>query len=164
MQWIYKTNEDNSARFVLGQIFNSSGKTLLCFGVNPSTATPECLDNTIRKVIQISKKNNYENWIMLNIYPQRATNPGDLHLEQDKNLSNLNYLHIAEILKTYINSDILFAYGNLISKRQYLKPCLNEIMPLFQGKKVKVIKTTKENNPIHPLYQSNESPLIDYII
>lgn len=33
MQWIYEKNEDNSARFVLGQIFNPNGKTLLCFGI-----------------------------------------------------------------------------------------------------------------------------------
>ena len=74
MQWIYETNEDNSARFVLGQVFNPNGKTLLCFGINPSTACPGCLDNTIRKVVKIGKHNNYENWVMLNIYPQRATN------------------------------------------------------------------------------------------
>ncbi len=49
MQWIYERNEDNSARYVLGQIFNPNGNTLLCFGINPSTACPECIDNTIKK-------------------------------------------------------------------------------------------------------------------
>ena len=166
MQWLYEKNEDNSARFVLGQIFNPNGKTLLCFGINPSTACPECLDNTIQKVIKIGKYNKYENWIMLNIYPQRATNPNNMHLERDENLVKLNQLHIKQVVEKYINSDVLLAYGNLISKRNYLRVCLNEIMTFLKdekGKVIKVIKMTKDNNPVHPLYQSNESILIDYL-
>jgi hypothetical protein len=49
MEWLYENNEDNSARFVLGQVLNPTGRTLLCFGINPSTACPENLDSTIRK-------------------------------------------------------------------------------------------------------------------
>ena len=52
MQWLYENSEDNSARFVLGQVFNPTGKTLLCFGINPSTACPENLDNTIRQITE----------------------------------------------------------------------------------------------------------------
>ena len=94
MIWLYENNEDNSARFVLGQVFNPIGKTLLCFGINPSTACPENLDNTIRKIISIGNYNGYENWIMLNVYPQRATNPEDMHLERDEALSKENLLNL----------------------------------------------------------------------
>ena len=107
MQWVYETNEDNTARFTLGQIHNLNGRTLLCFGINPSTACPECIDNTIKKIINISKHNGYENWIMLNIYPQRATNPDDMHIERDENLVTLNFLHIKETVEKYSNSDVL---------------------------------------------------------
>ena len=86
MNWIYETNDDNSARFALGQVFDTSGKTLICFGINPSTACPSCLDNTIRKLIAISKNNGYDNWIMLNVYPQRATNPNQLHEQCNESL------------------------------------------------------------------------------
>ena len=104
---------------------------------------------------------------MLNIYPQRATNPDDMHLERDENLVKLNKLHIKQIVEKYVNADVLLAYGNLISKRNYLKVCLDEIIAFLKdekGKAIKVIKLTKENNPVHPLYQSNESVLIDYIL
>ena len=167
MQWLYERNEDNSARFVLGQIFNPNGKTLLCFGINPSTACPECLDNTIQKVIKIGKYNKYENWIMLNIYPQRATNPNNMHLERDESLVKANLLHIKEVSQKYSDCDVLLAYGNLITKRKYLKICLNEILELLngeQGRKIKVIKLTKKNNPVHPLYQPEESTLIDFVL
>ena len=166
MIWLYENNEDNSARFVLGQVFNPIGKTLLCFGINPSTACPENLDNTIRKIISIGNYNGYENWIMLNVYPQRATNPEDMHLERDEALSKENLLHIRQITEKYPDCDVLLANGNLISKRKYLKLCLEEILSLLsegQGKKIKIIKLTKANNPVHPLYQSNNSVLKDYV-
>ena len=165
MQWLYERNEDNSARFVLGQIFNPNGKTLLCFGINPSTACPECIDNTIKKVINISRHNGYENWIMLNVYPQRATDPNDIHIECDEFLVQTNLLHIREISQKYPNCDVLLAFGNLITKRKYLKICLNEILALLNvehGRSIKVIKLTTVGNPVHPLYQSNTSILIDY--
>ena len=164
MEWLYENNDDNSARFVLGQVLNPSGKTLLCFGINPSTACPENLDNTIRKVISIGNYNGYENWIMLNIYPQRATNPEDMHSDPDEALIKANLLHIGLIAEAYPECD---AYGNLISKRKYLRECLDEILKLLseeQGKKIKVIKLTKAKNPVHPLYQSKNSVLKDYIV
>lgn len=167
MQWIYEKNEDNTARFVLGQIFNPNGKTLLCFGINPSTACPECIDNTIKKIINISKHNGYENWIMLNVYPQRATNPDDMHIERNELLVQTNMLHIRQISQKYSDCDVLLAYGNLITKRKYLKPCLAEILSLLNGeygRSIKVIKLTKDGNPVHPLYQSKTSILIDYKI
>lgn len=160
--WIYKTNENNSARYVLGEITQPKGKTLLCFGINPSTASPECLDNTIRKVVRISRNNGYENWIMLNVYPQRATDPNNLHAILDEELHKANILHIKQVAKDYSDCDILLAYGNLIDKRAYLKNCLRDILDNLQGKKVKVIKTTKLNHPVHPLYQKDESKLVDF--
>ena len=167
MEWLYENNDDNSARFVLGQVLNPSGKTLLCFGINPSTACPENLDNTIRKVISIGNYNGYENWIMLNIYPQRATNPEDMHLDPDEALIKANLLHIGLIAEAYPECDVLLAYGNLISKRKYLRECLDEILNLLskeRGKKIKVIKLTKAKNPVHPLYQPKNSILKDYVL
>lgn len=53
--WIYKNNDDNSVRFILGE----DGKSpLVCFGVNPSTATPEKLDRTLVQVQKTAKKIN----------------------------------------------------------------------------------------------------------
>ena len=61
MNWIYDTNEDNSARFTLGEYDTLTSKTLICFGVNPSTASPEKLDNTLKKIKIISQNNGYTN-------------------------------------------------------------------------------------------------------
>ena len=161
MRWIYERDEENKNRYSLGQIFDENGKTLICFGINPSTACPESLDNTINKIIKIAHFNGYENWIMLNIYPQRATNPDDLHKIADEQIIKRNLEIISHNLDTFKESDILFAYGNLISKRKYLKGCLNQITELLKAKnkKVYIIKLTKEGNPVHPLYQKNDAVL-----
>lgn len=168
MNWIYDTNEDNSARFTLGQYDTFFSKTLICFGINPSTATPNNLDNTIRKIKTISKNNGYTNWITLNIYPQRATNPKDLHNIQNQLLVDTNFFYIKKVIESFTNADILFAYGNLILIRKYLTEILNDIISQikfydFQGKNL-CLKLTKKGYPVHPLYQSNNSKLIDYQI
>lgn len=168
MNWIYDTNENNSARFTLGEYDTFMSKTLIFLGINPSIATPDNLDNTVRKIKTISKNNGYINWIMINIYPQRATNPTDLHIIPDEALILRNLQHIKNVLENFQNADILFAYGNLITTRKYFSELLNKIitqikLSKFQSKSL-CFKITKLGHPIHPLYQSNNSILIDYSI
>ncbi len=67
-KWIYEADASNNIRYVLG---TKGSKTLICFGVNPSTATPDNLDNTLKSVERIISLNQYDSWIMLNLYPQR---------------------------------------------------------------------------------------------
>ena len=166
MSWIYKNNINNTARFTLGEYKNIADKTLICIGVNPSSATPNKLDPTLKKVKAITISHNYANWAMINIYPQRATNPNNLHTNYSVQLHNDNINEIHNLLTTFYNSDILFAYGNLISKRPYLKDCLADILNLinsiqFNGK-LYCIKRTAKGNPVHPLYQKINTVLIPY--
>ncbi len=74
-QWLYERTTDNYARFVLGTIGNNP---LICFGINPSTAEPGNLDPTINYVSSIATSNGFDCFVMLNVYPQRATNPNSL--------------------------------------------------------------------------------------
>lgn len=162
MKWIYKKNFTNSARYVLGKIENRSAKTIICFGINPSTARPGNLDNTLKKVENISKFNNYDNWIMLNIYPQRATDINMVDSTPNPKLLKRNFKHIKKIFKKFQYSDVWLAYGNLIYKHTYFNESLKIIMDLIKkyNKKIKIIKKTNSGNPVHPLYQKNNSVLI----
>ena len=166
MKWIYKSNRNNTARFVLGEYNNTNEKTLICLGINPSTATPNNLDRTLQKVKLIARKHNYINWIMINVYPQRATKPNGIHINCDKYLHKTNIVEIENILKTFPNADILFAYGNLISKRPYLRVCLEHILNIikkvdFKGELL-CIKLTVKGNPVHPLYQKCDADFMQY--
>lgn len=58
--WVYKNNANNSARYLLGE---PGEKSLMCIGINSSTAIPKKLDNTLRNVKSIATKKGYDGWI-----------------------------------------------------------------------------------------------------
>ena len=148
---IYKKTKDNKARFVLGK---KGRKTLICIGVNPSTATPSKPDRTIRSVEKFAEKLDYDSWIMLNLYPQRSKDPNGLDEERNNNYHRRNLEHITKIYKN-TNCDIWAAWGNLIEKREYLFDCLKDIYEISKKYSVNwytVGELTKKGkgHPHHP--------------
>ena len=71
-RWLYVPDFYTEYRYVLG---TKGEKPLICIGVNPSTAEPDHLDNTLKSVERIALGNGYDSFIMFNVYPQRATRP-----------------------------------------------------------------------------------------
>ncbi len=166
MKWLYENNVDNTARFTLGEYATVSDRTLICVGINPSIASSNNLDQTLRKVKAMAIAHGYINWNMINVYPQRATNPINLHLSCDLQLHAENLNKIKELLLMFSNSDILFAYGNLITLRPYLQKCLSDIIELisdtnFSGQYY-CLRQTKKGYPTHPLYQKIDTPFLSY--
>jgi hypothetical protein len=149
--WIYEKNNENTARFVLGE---RGSNPLVCFGINPSTAEPNKLDNTLRRVRNEAITRGHDGWVMLNIYPQRATNPNDLHKEFNKDIHMLNLFHIKSILSSNPKVLVWAAWGGLINKRDYLSFCLKEIIEVMpiSAQWVHVGSLLKNNHPHHPLY------------
>ena len=149
---IYLNSPDNQYRYALG---TKGGKTLYCFGINPSTATPENYDPTIKKVQNIARKAGFDSFVMLNIYPQRATDPDDLPDTLNRQEHDKNVKIILDLIKD--GSTIWAAWGNLIDSRPWLRDCRDEIVQKIQkGKKgihwVKMGDLTIKQNPRHPLY------------
>ena len=77
--------DENEFRFSLTKEGN---KKLVVFGVNPSTANEQTADLTITKVMGFADRNGFDGFIMLNLYPQRCTNPADLDKEIDEELNH----------------------------------------------------------------------------
>ena len=153
-------NGNNIERFILGEVDKvTTSRPLICFGVNPSTAKVENgelkTDPTILKIKKIIEKNNYDGWIMLNLYAQVTPESNELHKNEDFDI----YLHkkniniIKEIFKNYPNADILACWGNLIEKRDYLKKvCLKEIFEISKSRHwFHIENLTEKGNPRHPL-------------
>ena len=70
--WLYAPNFYSEYRYILG----TRGKNpLICIGINPSTAKPNDLDNTLKSVERIALGNCFDSFIMFNVYAQRATDP-----------------------------------------------------------------------------------------
>lgn len=148
----YENDKNNTIRYILGEKGNNP---LFCIGINPSTAEPGHLDSTVNKVKTISYNNKYDGWIMLNIYPQRATQPNDLDQCCENENHKKNVAYIDKYLSKFDRPTIWAAWGVLIEKRKFLLNCLEDIFNCSQKHHVQWIhfsKLTKKGHPRHPLY------------
>lgn len=156
--WIYANTKDNKARFLLGE---KGKKCLICIGINPSTANPDKLDNTLTTVRRFALALDYDSWLMLNVYPQRATNPNQLHTEMNVEYHKQNLKQMEAFLKTG-KYDMWAAWGTLIRKRKYLRACLKDIVDLsskYSANWYIMGKQSKSGHPHHPLYLSKDLKL-----
>lgn len=159
--WLYITDDTNENRFILGEHGNN---IIACIGLNPSTAKPNDLDPTLNTVKNIAQNNGFDGWIMYNLYPQRATDPVDLHIEIDNNLNSKN---LAAILKSIVNLNIKtvwLAWGDLIDQRDYLYYSIVKLYDSLNDLNFEinwqiVDLPTVKGNPRHPLYKKHTSQL-----
>ncbi|MEM7035653.1 MAG: DUF1643 domain-containing protein [Bacteroidota bacterium] len=166
--WIYTTNEKNTARFSLGR---PGPRMLCCIGVNPSTAHPGKLDQTLTRVSRFARdKAPYEGWLMLNLYPQRATNPVNIHRRRQTALHHQNLEEIAALFRAYPGMDVWAAWGVEIERRPFLWRCLSDIVEAISevsGPDVPWIHLgalTKAGHPRHPLYLPGRAEFSAYDI
>ena len=146
---IYATTPDDTARFLLG---TEGGNPLVCVGVNPSTAAPGALDLTVTKVREFAARNGFDSWVMLNLYPQRATDASEMHDEHNPELKAENEQRIAEFLDGRPLT-LLAAWGELIDTRPYLLPMLEGIVSVTSASGcdwVSIGDFLQSGHPRHP--------------
>jgi len=163
IEWIYERTDDNLARFILG---TNGTNPLVCFGINPSTAEPNNLDPTVNYVRRLANSNGYDSFIMLNVYPQRATNPNELHKVFSPELKAENERHIAEFVSGK-KLTLWAAWGGLITKRKYLTTLLRDITTLPELKNCSWVARgnyTSCGHPHHPLYVRKEMLFVPFDI
>ena len=163
-KWLFVPNKYDEFRYILGTRGNNP---LICVGINPSTARPDKLDNTLKSVERIAHSNGYDSFIMFNVYAQRATNPTDMDKVLNEKLHRENMAAFEYILKSYKNNkpSVWAAWGNIIEMRPYLKGCVLDMLDL--GNKYSALwyssgAISKKGHPHHPLYLKSTSPLDDF--
>ena len=142
-------NEDG-CRYLLKK---DGSNILYIFGVNPSTATDKNADRTMIKVMRFAEYNGFDGFAMMNLYPQRSTDPNQLHKSCDLNIHQKNIKVINDTFFESINPTVLLAFGDVIEKRNYLKRCFYEITEAiepFRPKYMQIGELTKLGNPRHP--------------
>lgn len=161
-EWLYLNDSNDTIRYVLGE---KAHNMIACIGINPSTAKPNELDNTLKSVKRIAKFNGFEGWIMYNVYPQRATDPKKLDKEINHNLRLANIGLIERSIKHLRIDTVWVAYGDLIESREYLSFCMANLYASLKhlNLKWKIIgEPTRKGHPRHPLYKSTKNPFIDF--
>lgn len=162
--------ELTDVRYVLGEQFDTDKRNvLICIGINPSMALPNFLDPTLRRVQDYAKRSGeYGAWYMLNVYPQRATNPDDMDIDPNMEIHRNNLIAIKNLLSEIKEADVWCAWGNLIGKRKYLYDLLfgnkekdiDGIISLFNANyHFKAYEATTKGNPKHPILIGEKAEL-----
>ena len=147
---VYTTSQDNSSRFVIGV---SGGRPLHVVGLNPSTATNLKSDTTISKIKTFSSLNGYDGFMVYNLYPKRSTDPDRLPQRIDRNLLQKNVDIIHGCIRATLSRDIWLAWGQTISKRDYLLSCLVDLknnIDSLNPKWIALGERTRGGHPRHP--------------
>ena len=140
---------DDKNRYLL----KKDGKNILIvIWINPSTADDKKPDATMRKVMWFAEKNWYDWFAMINIIPQRATNPKDINPHLNLEQVKTNFDVITDLMESIKKPKILLAFWNIIDNHKDYKPRLKEIVFILEKFKPTyyVIWTTKKWNPLHP--------------
>ncbi len=160
-KWLYVPNFYSEYRYILG---TRGTKPLICVGINPSTAAPDDLDNTLKSVERVAHHNGYDSFIMFNVYAQRATDPDDMELTYNQELhrENMRAFDYALSLDQTGSPAIWAAWGTIIEKRDYLPACVRDMIQIgtsYGARWFSAGKRSKKGHPHHPLYLRKDSVL-----
>lgn len=155
-QWLYVPDFYTEYRYILG---TRGLDPLICIGINPSTAAPDDLDNTLKSVARIAAGSGFDSWIMFNVYAQRATRPDDMDRDLNGELHRENMRAFAYILSHAAASGhspaVWAAWGTILEKRPYLPDCVREMVRIGQDYGARWLcagKCSAKGHPHHPLY------------
>jgi len=158
-RWIYAPNFYSEYRYILG----TRGKNpLICIGINPSTAKPDDLDNTLKSVERIALGNGFDSFIMFNVYAQRATDPDSMEHSCNIRLHAQNLEAFRYVLSISDKPAVWAAWGTLIEKRDYLPVCLRDMLAVGEEYGASwhcAGAVSKKGHPHHPLYLRKDEKL-----
>ena len=167
-KWLYIPDFYTEYRYILG---TRGDNPLICIGINPSTAAPDDLDNTLKSVARIADANGYDSWIMFNVYAQRATRPDDMDHALNERLHRENMRAFEYILRAVSEKGyspaIWSAWGTIVEKRGYLADCLRDMVILGESYGAKWLcagKCSVKGHPHHPLYLKKDERTRDFDI
>ena len=151
-KWLYAPNFYSEYRYILG---TRGERPLICIGINPSTARPDALDNTLKSVERIALGNGYDSFLMFNVYAQRATSPDDMERRCNEALHRENLEAFRYVLSLSREPAVWAAWGAIIEKRDYLPRCLRDMLAAGEEYGARWFcagPISKKGHPHHPLY------------
>ena len=121
--------------------------------VNPSTATQEKLDPTVTRVEKVAQQSGFDGFVMLNLYPVRATDPKDLPPKADPVAYERNLEAIEKTVAQYPMPTIWAAWGELVMNRPYLYRTRDELfqrLAKYNPQWRRFGELTANGHPRHP--------------
>lgn len=169
---ICSTDSENKYRFLLGQPndysdnllwigVNPKSDNVLWIGANPSTADLELNDMTVKKIKRFTQKvSPGSGWLLMNLYPFRATNPNDLPTEVDPVVEGINLATIKHLFEVRTISKVIFCWGDLALKHTVLKASKVKLLESLPTDELYHLgELTKKGEPKHPARLGYKTPL-----
>lgn len=131
-------------RYSLWRIWDRNLPTVMCIGLNPSTANAEEPDPTIRNLTTMLEKSGYGGFYMMNLFALVTPKPNDLRACPDPIKDNDT--HLDNVSQKC--DDVIFCWG-AFKQAEYRAKKIIQKFPnaLCFGK-------TAKGHPIHPLAAS----------
>lgn len=161
-RWLYVPNTYSEYRYILG---TRGDNPLICIGINPSTAAPDDLDNTLKSVQRIALNNGFDSFLMFNVYAQRATDPDAMERQCNLLLHRENLQALEYLLSLSPSPCLWAAWGAIIEKRDYLAHCLADQIALGRRCGARWFTAgpiSKKGHPHHPLYLRKDAALDEF--
>ncbi|MBQ2729411.1 MAG: DUF1643 domain-containing protein [Clostridia bacterium] len=160
-RWLYVPDFYSEYRYILG---TRGKRPLICIGINPSTAEPDNLDNTLKSAERIALNNGFDSFIMFNVYAQRATDPDHMEREFNGHMHRENMKAFEYILSLSETSPAVWAaWGTIIEKRDYLRDCVLDMIAIGERYNASWYtagaRSKAKGHPHHPLYLKKDSAL-----
>jgi hypothetical protein len=164
-RWLYVPPFYDEYRYIIG---TRGENPLICIGINPSTAEPDSLDNTLKSVQRIADGNGFDSFIMFNVYAQRATRPDDMDRTLNAQLHRANMAAFRYVL-SHVGAGhrpaVWAAWGTIIEKRPYLPDCVRDMAAIGEEYGARWLcagKCSAKGHPHHPLYLRKDEAMRDF--
>ena len=159
-------------RWLLEFEISNNQKELIFIGLNPSLSNNKFTDNTTKKIIKISSFHKYGKLKIINLFALISKNPENLKTHKDPiGLHNNRFIKSSfRYWSVNINCDLWLGWGNkgkLFSRNDDVLKILAKYKKLkherfLDSYEPLIIRKTKNDNPIHPLYCLDNSKFIKY--
>lgn len=137
---------DKKYRFALHRIWDQTMNKILFIMINPSTATKDEDDKTIKKIMEISDKWNYGGVYVGNLYPYCSSKPSELkNIQIPDEIHKENMRHIQEMVSKC--SLVVYAWGTKGPDERQQEP---EWLKNIVKKDVYCINRSVKGVPMHP--------------
>ncbi len=144
----------NEYRYNLFRVWDKTKPKIVFIGLNPSVADERQDDNTVRKCINIARREGYGSMVMLNAYAYRSTDPKALEIQSNiVGTHNDHYITLA----CKDADKIVVAWGNHATDDRHAM-----LLKVLEGHPLYCFAKNNNGKPKHPLYISLKAPLIRY--
>lgn len=132
-------------------------KTIVFVMLNPSTATGDVDDPTIRKCVKFARREQFDRLLVVNLFAFRATSPRDLMAVSptDDPVGHRNQDALEEIEADDVVICAWGAHGDHLGQNETMLGWLGD-------RKLRCLGVTKQGHPRHPLYVRDDQPLIPF--